>query len=135
MTLQELQQVFYLEREIEAGIIRLERLRESADVKSPILSDMPKAPGVHDKLGDIVPQIVDQEAELIEHIRQCEEEKERLRTYIRGVPFSKVRLIMTLRFIDQLSWQEVADAVGGKETEQSVKMTVYRYLNNKTAEE
>ena len=130
MTMQDLSQVFYLEREIEIETDRLRRLRESADVKSPIISDMPKAPGAHDKLGEIVPRIADQETELVELICKLKEEKDKLKTYIKSVPFSRVRLIMTLRFIDQLSWQAVADAVGGKETEGSVKMTVIRYLKN-----
>ena len=132
MTLQELSQIFYLEREIELDIDRLIKLRESAAVKSPILSDMPKVPGARDKLGDIVPEIVDQEAEMIEHIRKCQEEKQQLEHFIKTVPFSRVRTIMMLRFKDRLSWQAVADAIGGNETENSVRKTVERYLASKS---
>ena len=40
------------------------------------------------------------------------------------------RLIFTYRFVDCLSWQKVAEAVGGGNTEGSVKMICYRYLDS-----
>ena len=131
MTLQELSQIFYLEREIDLCIDKLLKLRESADVRSPILSDMPRAPGVRDKLGEIVPSIIDQEAELTEHIRRCQEEKQKLEHFIMAVPFSRVRSILTMRCKDCMPWQAIADTLGGKETENSVRKTAERYLKSK----
>lgn len=92
---------------------------------------MPKAPGAKDKLGDTVPKIVDQEAEIRKNIRLYSQTKERLLRYINGVPFVRIKMIMILRFIEQKSWQEVAEEIGGKETEYSVKKAVYRYLGEK----
>ena len=92
---------------------------------------MPKAPGASDKLGDTVPKIVDQEAEIRKNIRIYSQTKEKLLKYINGVPFVRIKMIMILRFIDQKPWQEVAEEIGGKETEYSVKKAVYRYLGEK----
>lgn len=131
MTVKELQQLFYLERIIQHEKDRLDELRASVDLHSPGLSDMPKAPGAKDKLGDTVPKIVDQEAEIQKNIILYSRTKEKLLRYINGVPFVRIKMIMILRFIDQKSWQEVADAIGGKETEYSVKKAVYRYLGEK----
>jgi DNA-directed RNA polymerase specialized sigma subunit len=128
VTVQELQQLFYLEKLIEHEKERLEELRASAGLKSPLLSDMPKAPGARDKLGDLVPKIVDQEAEIAKSIKQYSETKERLLRYINHVPNARIKMIMILRFVDQKPWQEVADLLGGKETEYSVKKTIYRYV-------
>ena len=129
MTIQELQQLFYLEKLIESEKNRLEDLIAAADVKSPVLSDMPKAPGVRDKLGDIVPAIIDQKTEIQKSLLQYEETREALLRYINHVPNARIKLIMILRFVDQKSWQEVADAIGGKETEHSVKQACYRYMD------
>jgi len=131
VTVKELQQLFYLERIIQHEKDRLDELRASVDLHSPGLSDMPKAPGAKDKLGDTVPKIVDQETEILKNIRLYSQTKERLLRYINGVPFVRIKMIMILRFIEQKSWQEVAEEIGGKETEYSVKKAVYRYLGEK----
>ena len=131
MTVKELQQLFYLERIIQHEKDRLDELRASVDLHSPGLSDMPKAPGARDKLGDTVPKIVDQESEIQETILKYSQTKERLLSFINSVPFVRIKMIMILRFIEQKSWQEVAEEIGGKETEYSVKKAVYRYLGEK----
>ncbi len=131
MTVKELQQLFYLERIIQHEKDRLDELRASVDLHSPGLSDMPKAPGARDKLGDTVPKIVDQEAEIRKTIWKYSQTKERLLSFINSVPFVRIKMIMILRFIEQKSWQEVAEEIGGKETEYSVKKAVYRYLGEK----
>ena len=42
---------------------------------------------------------------------------------------------MILRFIHQKTWQEVANAIGGKETEYSVKHTCYRYVEGRNEQD
>ena len=131
MTVKELQQLFYLEKIIQHEMDKLDDLRASVDLHSPGLSDMPKAPGARDKLGETVPKIVDQEAEIRKNIQIYSQTKEKLLRYINSVPFVRIKLIMSLRFIDKKSWLEVAEEIGGKETEYSVKKAVYRYLGEK----
>lgn len=130
MTVQELQQLFYLGKLIEREQDRLETLRSAVSVKSPILSDMPRAPGAKDKLGDIVPEIVEQEAEITRRLQLYTETRDRLMAYINRAPNARIKMMLILRFIDQKSWQEVADIIGGKETEYSVKHAVYRYVES-----
>ncbi len=128
MTVKELQQLFYLGKLIEHEQERLEALRSAVSLKSPVLTDMPKAPGTRDKLGEMVPRIIDQEEEITKSIRKYTEARERLLRYINHVPNARIKMMMILRFIDQKSWLEVADMIGGKETEYSVKHAVYRYV-------
>ena len=135
MTVQELQQLFYLNRLIEHERERLEELRSALSLQSPVLTDMPKAPGAKDKIGDIVPAIVDQEAEIEKDLKEYTAARDRLTAYIRQVPNARIKTILILRFIDQKPWQEVADAIGGKETEYSVKQACYRYVDGRTVPE
>lgn len=135
MTVQELQQLFYLNRLIEREQDKLDDLRSAAGLKSPAFSDMPKAPGAHDKIGELVPKIVDQEREIEQNLQAYTETRDRLQDYIRRVPNTRIKLILSLRFLDMLPWQEVADAIGGKETEYSVKQACYRYVDGKTMPE
>lgn len=131
VTVRELQELFYLDELIRTQQERLDSLRERADVKSPTLSDMPRTPGAQDKIGSIVPDIVDKEAELAESIRRYAEMRDRLLDYIDTLPNARIKLIMIKRFINQKTWQEVADEIGGKETEYSVKQACYRFIRGR----
>ena len=131
MTVKELGQLYYLEGLIEREKERLQELRDAADVKAQIITDMPHGSGAKDKLGELVPRIVDTEAELNENIERYMRQKERLLRYINRVPNARMKMILILRFIDQKQWKEVADIIGGKETEYSVKAACYRYVENR----
>lgn len=63
------------------------------------------------------------ELELLETLNQVEE-------FITSVDDSRMRRIITLRFIDNLSWNKVADRIGGGNTEDSVKKAFYRFMEN-----
>lgn len=56
-----------------------------------------------------------------------EEERMKLEQYICSIPDSLTRQIFRLRFIEGKRWNEIADAVGGKNTEDSVRKAVTRY--------
>lgn len=49
--------------------------------------------------------------------------------FINTIPNSELRLIMKFRFLDGMMWENVARAVGGGHTEESVKKACSRYLN------
>ena len=61
------------------------------------------------------------EMELLEMLNQVEE-------FIASLDDSRMRRIITLRFIENLSWNKVADRIGGNNTEDSVKKAFYRFM-------
>lgn len=61
------------------------------------------------------------EFELLETLNQVEE-------FITSIEDSRMRRIVTLRFVDNLSWCKVADRIGGGNTEDSVKKSFYRFM-------
>ena len=131
MTIGELNQLAYLQKAIEMESERLRELRESVDVKSPVITDMPKAPGARDKLGETVPKIVDQEAEILASLQKFTALKERAEQFINRTPNPRMKMILVMRFMDQKQWQEIADIIGGKEKEYSVKQACYRYVEGR----
>lgn len=135
MTVQELQQLFYLNKLIEHERERLEELRSALSLQSPVLTDMPKAPGAKDKIGAIVPSIIDQEAEIEKNLQAYMAVRDKLTEYINRVPNARIKTILILRFIDQKPWQEVAEVIGGRETEYSVKQACYRYVDGRSIPE
>lgn len=64
------------------------------------------------------------EFDLLEMTNEVEE-------FIAGVNDSRMRRIINLRFIERLSWNQVADRIGGGNTEGSVKMAFQRFMENK----
>ena len=126
--MQELKQLFYLEKLIQHEKERLEELRAAADVKSPALTDMPRAQGAYDRIGDIVPRIADQTAEIEEKLEEYMILRNKILEFIERIPNARIKLIIRLRFISQMRWEEIADFIGGNETGESARKAVERYL-------
>lgn len=129
MTVKELSQLYYLNREIESYKNRLEELETSISApRSPSLDAMPRASGSGKALEDSVAKIVDLKALIAAKQIQCIHERNRLERYISSIPDSLTRQIFALRFINGLPWRQVAYSVGGGNTPDSCRMAVNRYL-------
>ena len=129
MTKKELSQLYYLNREIERDEERLEALRAKVSAPgSPGYDGMPKSPSFENRLERYIAEIVDLEAIIQAKITQCLHERNRLERYIAEIPDSLTRQIFQLRFINGLTWVQIAFDVGGGNTEGSVKMICYRYI-------
>lgn len=129
MTLEELSQLYYLNREIERDQERLEKLRASASAPgAPNYDGMPKSPSFENRLERYIAEIVDLEAIIQAKITQCLHERARLERYIAEIPDSLTRQIFQLRFINGLTWVQIAFSVGGGNTKEGVRKRVYRHL-------
>ncbi len=133
MTLRGLSQLYHLNREIERDKARLAELRASAyAASSPNLSGEGIGGGIGDRVGRYGTQIADFEKRISEKIERCMHERDCLERYIADIPDSLTRQIFALRFVNGLSWIQVAFSIGGNTTEDSVKKICYRYIK-KTA--
>lgn len=129
MTLKELSQLYYLNKEIEADIQRLERLRANTyKPSSPNLSGMPKSQYVDNALECGVAEIADLEEIISDKLKRIIQERKKLEMYISSIHDSLTRQVFTLRFINNMSWLQVALKIGGGNTEDSVKKVCYRYI-------
>lgn len=130
MTVNELSQLYYLNREIEGDQKRLAELEAIAKAPSAAkLTGMPRSPGVGDPTGKYAAEIVDLQAIISAKQIQCIHERARLERYIADIPDSETRWIFTLRFINGLPWAQVAASLGEGNTPDRVKKVCYRYLN------
>ena len=130
MKLHELSQLYYLEKLIRRDEQRLEDMRCRLTCIGPKLSGMPAMPGASDTIGDTVPQIVDLMRKIEVERSVLEKEKAELEGYLRCIQDTQLRLIFVLRFVDLKSWNDVAQTIGGGNTEGSVKQACYRYLRS-----
>lgn len=134
MTLKELSQLYWLNREIEKDKERLVRLRQRAYAPSGAkLTGVPGGSGFDNRLERFVIQIVELEGIIEEKIERCIWERNHLERYIATIPDSLTRQIFALRFINGLSWRQVAFSIGGGNTEEGVKKACYRYLKQENS--
>lgn len=69
--------------------------------------------------------------------KQITEQITKIEIFMNSITNSRIRLIIRLRFINNLQWEEVARQMGGGNTEDTVKKMFYRYIdkeNEKNAE-
>ena len=112
MTKKELSQLYWLNREIEADKRKLEELRLAAVSATAKITGLPHVTGVRDKVGEIA-VLIEEQSRLIElKKKQTVIEYNRLMQYINSVDDSLMRQILTLRYVNGLSWQQVAFAIG-----------------------
>ncbi|MBQ2775155.1 MAG: hypothetical protein IJF40_04630 [Clostridia bacterium] len=128
MTLKEMSQLYHLNREIESLQSQLEALECEAEKITQTLSDSPRAPGVSDKTGKYAVLIADLRDKIKNRKARCWDELARLNEYIDNIDDSLTRQVIHLRFVNGLSWQQVAAETGS--SEYAVKQMCYRYLNS-----
>lgn len=129
MTLKELSQLYYLNREIKMDQRRLEELRaKSTSPGSPRFDGMPHSKSNVSKVERYAEDIADLEAIIAAKQQQCIHERNRLERYINDIDDSLTRQIFTFRFVNGLPWPQVAAHIGGNNTEKSVSKACYRYL-------
>ena len=128
MTLKELSQLYYLNREIEMDRRRLQELEAKALPGAQVLTGTPHGTAVVDKVGNYAAEIADLRGIIEAKHQQCLYERSRLERYIAGIEDSFLRQIFTYRFVGGLSWQQVAACTGGGNTADGVRMACSRYL-------
>lgn len=125
MTLKELSQLYWLRREIEQY---REQLRGIALPGAAVSDGMPKSQSAESRTERAASESERLEGLIASGLAKCEAEHLKLEEYIASIPDSLTRQIFRLRFVYGLSWRRLAFRIGGGNTEDSVKKTVYRYL-------
>ena len=138
MTIKELSQLYWLNREIADLQRRAADIEErTGSPSSPDLSGMPKGGGTGaGKVEAGAIECADLYAQITEMQHKCEQERERLTVYINSVPDSFLRQIFRYKFLDCMTWEAVAGMLPGVYTGSGVRKKVARYLdeNPETAE-
>lgn len=131
LTVKEMSQLYYLNREIEHLQRQLEELECLAEGTTQVITGMPHGGGTSDKVGRYAVRIADLRSMIDNRKARCWDELNRLNAYIDGVEDSLTRQILTLRYVNGLSWQQVADSVGGGISADGVRKIQQRYLNSR----
>ena len=131
MNKKELSQLYYLNREIEQLQIRLSELECEATSCTANITGMPRAAGISNKLGKYVAEIADLESLLDLNLKKCFYELNRLNRYIQSVEDSEMRMILSLRYVNGLCWEQVAASISIYASGESVRKNHDRFLKKK----
>ena len=129
MTLDELNQFLVLRQTLMRDQELLASLETRAVPGAQVITGMPHAPGVSNKVELFAVEIADMRERIKDLESEIAEQKKAVEAFIAGIEPDWVRLIFRLRFIHALQWKEVAYMMGGDNTEESVKRLCYRYLS------
>lgn len=132
MNLKELNQIYYIDREIEKDERELKELRASVISLTQEISDTPRATNVKDKTAEYISRILDLEKMIELNLERKQIEKKRIMAFIESIDDSRIRLIFHYRFIKNLHWVEVAKLVSPYETADSARMVVKRFLKSRS---
>ena len=128
MTVKELSQLYYLGKEIELCQKQLAELEAQRGISAINMDGMPHTKGMtKSQIEQLAAEIVDLKA--IIHAKQieCIHERNRLERYIADIPDSEIRNIFTYRFVNRLSWDDVATCMGPGNTPERVRQVCSRY--------
>lgn len=129
MTNEMLSEAFYLEKEIDEWKMQLARLKD-ASLTPEIRPDKERVSGgkYSDKTAELAVEITELERKIRKKVYELTRLKNRIAEYILGIEDSQTRLIFHLRVYDLMTWNAIADRIGGMNSEDSVKKRYYRYL-------
>ena len=108
MTKKELSQLYYLKKEIRQQQKRLQELETAATSCTSKITGMPHGMGINDKISKYAAQIADLKGLLDLNLKKCFYELNRINRFIESVEDSEMRMILTLRYTQNLSWRGIA---------------------------
>lgn len=129
MTYRELNRIRALREEIKRDYERIEELRSLAESTTQTLSDMPRGSGVSDKVARYAAEIVDLQISILGHRLDAIEEEKKITDYVSTITDPLIRLIIKLRHVDLLKWQDIAQQIGGGNSAESIRQAYHRFLN------
>ena len=132
MTLRELSNYYKLHERLKQNRQMLSSLYAAAGLGAQEITGMPHAPGVSDQVSSLVFEIEDLKKRITRLEEECEYEKGILERYIDAIEDDQVRMVFRLRFLHCMTWPQVAKAIGGRNTANSVKLMCYRHLDKES---
>lgn len=129
MTLEKLNEHYDLKVRLEKAQDMLQSLRAAAYPGGNVLTGLPHTPGVKDKVGDLAAEIADISGVVDRLEAQIRENEAEILVFISELENEQIRTIFRLRYIRALTWGEVANVIGGGNSENSVKHIVYGFFS------
>lgn len=112
MTEKDMGQMYYLNKEIERLNEELNWMECKSMMKSPILTGMPFGGGVSDKTADYAVRIEEIRNLIDISVKKLLYTRAEIERFLQEIEDPELRLIIRLRSINHLGWQEIGEELG-----------------------
>lgn len=127
MTKSDLEQIYYLSRELKMWETELERIKCRSLVQSPLPGAV-HGSGISDKVAEQAERTIDLESRIKAKREEIQQLRDEAVQFIYGIPDSLTRQIVYYRCVSLMGWRRVAYEVGGNNTADSVRKTYDRFF-------
>lgn len=121
MTKREAGQLYHIRKEISIWQNELNKLQNKSYIKSPEVTGMPMGSGTSDKTADRSVEEVELERMIREYESKASKLEKEIMMFIASIEDSCDRMIVVLRVMCRMTWNEVAREIGGGNTEDGVR--------------
>lgn len=127
MTKKDLSQLFYLQREIANDEQRLLELESAATSTTANMNGMPGGGKISDKTA-IAAEMADLRDIIYAKKSMCIAHYNQIMRYVACIDDSFIRQIITYRHIDMMKWRDIAQKIGGGNSEDGIRKAYARFL-------
>lgn len=108
-----LMKAYYMDERINSKLEQVASLNELAIKATSTMSDMPGSPNrnIH-RMEDVIVKIVDIKAEIHADMLELVDLKKEIMDSIKGVADPELQLILELRYLNYMSWEQIAAELG-----------------------
>lgn len=117
-----LQQYKLLDNYINSKIEELTKWKSIATKITPTFSDMPKASGISDKVGQAVEKIIELQNEINNSIDKLVDLRQEIENKIEAIEDAKLKQLLFYKFIHGLTFEQIAEKMN-----YSVRNIMYLY--------
>lgn len=128
MTKDELERLSVLNIELKRDLERLCELRSIVSGRTSSLSGLPHIGMLRDNTGLYLSMIDELKKIIMDRVLKSILEYAKLNAFVNNIGDPLLRQIILYRYVDGLQWRQIAARIGGRNTEDSVRNCVNRYL-------
>lgn len=112
MTFEDANQIYYINKELEKLYKELADLKQQSFLKPITISDMPHGGAPKDLFIEYTNSVLETEDMIRYSILKLQRERKKFELFLDAVQDSELRLILRLRCIKNMNWQEIGDEIG-----------------------
>ena len=107
MTVEEINSIYYINKEIEHIQREFYDLKTKNFYKSNVLTGMPKGNSEHDIFSDYAEDMKTLEDMLHYNLKKLQMERKKMEEFLSSIEDTELRLIIRLRAVNNMSWEEI----------------------------
>lgn len=121
MTAEELSQIYYINKEIKSLQLELAELKQKNFYKPNIITDMPRGGEGKEQSLEYVNDIMVIEDLINYSLRKLQYERKKIEVFLGTIEDAELRLIMRLRAVNNMKWEDIGNELGLERTTVSKK--------------